>query len=554
MHCAEAKIQCHLCETTDPPLHCDICDIYLCKKCVGEHFTDVSKEHKVVQIEQKGSTSICQKHFQNICYLFCEQCDIPICTLCVHAGEHLGHIQVNIKWKTIETLKEPLQRDLKELKESIYPKYKKIASGIPIQKAGLKENSQKFTSAIEQHGEKLHREIDDIISELKSDFLEMDSKCEDVLSKQEDEITRTISKIKQAIADLEIVINSDDVAIVSTYRSRNAEFRKLPPKLMVSLASFTPLEANKKQILKQLGYLSVLSFNKEEHGDIKDSPDDESSPLDRKLIDEPNIITDINAKHGDGELRGVACLTDAQIWTCGQDNILRLYSLQGGILRSIQTRSGNHPSDIAVTRNGELVYTDYIDRTINIVKNENVETLIRLVNWKPLRVCCTSSGELLVVVDSDDGKQTKVVSYIGSTEKQSIQYDESGKPLYSPGGMKYITENRNQDICVTDEKAQAVVVVNRAGKSRFTYTTLPNPPEGGFHPYGIATDSQSRILTAVYDTIFVRIHILDKDGQFLRYIDNCDLDVPSVLCTDGRDNLVVAASRTKNVKKVQYCM
>lgn len=121
MHCAEAKIQCHICETTDPPLHCDICYIYLCKKCVGEHFTDVSKEHKVVPIEKKGSTSICQKHSQNICYLFCEQCNIPICTLCVHAGEHLGHIQVNIKWKTIERLKEPLQRDLKELKESIYP-------------------------------------------------------------------------------------------------------------------------------------------------------------------------------------------------------------------------------------------------------------------------------------------------------------------------------------------------------------------------------------------------------------------------------------------------
>lgn len=50
---AEDKLQCHLCETTDPPLHCDICDIELCTKCVGEHFIDVSKEHRVVPIEKK---------------------------------------------------------------------------------------------------------------------------------------------------------------------------------------------------------------------------------------------------------------------------------------------------------------------------------------------------------------------------------------------------------------------------------------------------------------------------------------------------------------------
>ncbi|XP_065936972.1 E3 ubiquitin-protein ligase TRIM71-like [Magallana gigas] len=547
---AQDVLRCKLCETPVPPLHCDICHIHLCKACVGEHLLDLSKEHKVVPFEKRGSAPKCSKHSTKLCELHCEQCNIPICTLCVSTGEHLGHKQVDFTLKSLETKKEILKEDLKELEKFIYPKYTEIASIIPIQKADLNENSKKLTTAFDKHGEDLHSEIDAIIQKLKSDLNEMDSTHLAALTKQEEEIKRTTSEITKSIAELKTLLDSNDVTLVSAYKSRNDEFRRLPSKVTVSLPSFTPQKINKEQLYQQFGSLSALSIKTEEHGYTMDFPGAESSTPDRPLIDVPRIITDIETECN--IFHCVSCLNNEDIWTRGDDNIMRLYNLQGELVKSIKTKSGNNPRDITVTRSGDLVYTDECDRTVNIVKNTQIKTVIRFQKLKPLYICTSSTGDFLVILNSDGDEPTKVVRYSGSTEKQSIQYDDKGQPLYLHGCLKYISENSNLDISVSDYTARAVVVVNQAGKFRFTYTGPPSTTKGSFYPYGIITDSQCRILTA--DCQNHRIHILDQDGQFLRYIDNCHLQYPWGLCVDTRDNLFVTESRTGKLRKIQYSL
>nr|XP_034327185.1 uncharacterized protein LOC117689678 isoform X1 [Crassostrea gigas] len=553
-------VRCTLCQDSAATMYCEVCHTHLCKDCVEKHFSDSSKLHKVVPLKQYWTTlnyPKCRKHPTKQCELHCEQCDIHICTQCISSGKHLGHNHVDI-FQNLKEKKEELQRDLRELEKLIYPKYQEIVSNIPVQKVDLSKNSKKLTAAINKQGEVWHREIDTIITNLKSKVNDMESKNLTVLDKREDEITRTIGEITHIIADLRMLLISKDVYLVSEYKSRNAEFRILPPKLKVSLPNFRPLEINRDQLIEQFGSLSALSFTTEEQDYSMPPQGAESSPPDRSLMDVPRVITAIDT--GYVRLQGAACFNDTEVWAYGIANMMKLFNLRGDLIKSIQTKSENSPGYITVTNSGDLVYTDYDDGTVNITKNEiiqtvnrvkntQIQTVIRLQGWKPICVCSTSSGDLLVVMDSDEHKQSKVVRYSGSSEKQTIQFDK-GRALFSSGDIKFISENRNLDICVSDCRACAVVVVNQTGKRRFTYTGPPSTSKGSLRPSGITTDSKSRILTA--DCGNHRIHILDQDGQFLRYIDNCDLRGPWGLCVDTRDNLFVAEGFTSKVKKVQY--
>nr|XP_022313938.1 uncharacterized protein LOC111118664 [Crassostrea virginica] len=250
------------------------------------------------------------------------------------------------------------------------------------------------------------------------------------------------------------------------------------------------------------------------------------------------------------KLRGVSCLNDREFWTCGNDNILRLHNLQGEYLNFVQTTSGNDPEAIAVTRSGGLVYADYLDSSINLVSGTQIQTLITLREWKPIGLCITLSGDLLVSMTNFENT-TVVRRYFASTQKQGIYQDDQDEPFYTAKGyIQYLSENRNLDVCMANRAAGEIVVVDAAGKLRFIYRGHPFIFHEIFHPRGITTDSQTNIL--ISDCYHECIHIIDKDGCFLRYIENCGIQVPWGLCVDSRDNLFVAERNTCKVKKLRY--
>ena len=113
-----------------------------------------------------------------------------------------------------------------------------------------------MTAELNKQEEALYREINNIIQRKQSEIDEMDRQHTDAIEKQEDVINKTLNDIKQIVKNLKSLLDTYDVGLVSKYRFRIAEFRKLPPKLKISLPNFLPQKIDKEELLNSLDPLA----------------------------------------------------------------------------------------------------------------------------------------------------------------------------------------------------------------------------------------------------------------------------------------------------------
>ena len=242
-------------------------------------------------------------------------------------------------------------------------------------------------------------------------------------------------------------------------------------------------------------------------------------------------------------------LRTQHFYVSGSKNIIKHMDTKGTLLDEIATESKNIPRCFTVNKKGHLLYSDSVDRSINLVSDKEVKCLTKLGRWKPQTVCSTFTDELLVGLKAEDDEEAKVVRYALSDITQEIKCDDEGQPLYRD--PHYIDENKNLDIVVSDLDAKAVTVVDKSGHFRFRYQGIPSDKlSEGFGPRGVTTDSLCNILVADFDSNL--IHVIDQDGQFLRFIENCGLHLPLDLSVNSSNILFVVEYYSNKVKEVQY--
>ena len=528
--------------------YCDFCHVNLCKPCIGHHISDEYDNHKIVSFHQRRSTLIypkCETHPKKACEFHCKDCNALLCSHCLASELHNKEHKLSNLEEVFNRKKDHIKRDKEEINKEIWPAYEDIKTELENQIENLDVDYKNLTTEMAKHREELHKKIDNAMKLKEKEIEENKTKHHAILKKQLEEINHLQSLMQERLHTLDDMEDSNEVSPTIHYSSKNQEFSKLPPKVHILMPKFIPKPIEKEDLCRIIGKLVPLSTTLEERVFTKKKPNTSI----RELLDEPQVLYTINTGHKG--LRSVTCRNEEEIWTSGETADIKCFNTQGGLQKAVKTKSGDWPRDIAVYSDGALVYTDGI-WTVYKVKNDQTEEIIKLQGWIPTQLCVTSSGYLLVTMFSDDETQSKVVRYSGSTVKQTIQFDDDGQPLYSGNDkIKCITENRNLDICVADSEAGAVVVVNQAVKLRFRYNGPPSSTKKEpFKPWGITTDSQSRILTS--DSNNHCIHILDVYGHFLQYIDHCDLNYPVDLCLDNDDNLFVCDFRKGNVRKIKY--
>ena len=263
---AQDVARCDLCKTAIAQSYCDFCHVNLCKPCIGEHISDDYKKHIIVPIHQRKSSLIfpkCGIHQNDVCQYQCKDCNIFVCSHCLVSKQHKDHEFLKLE-ESFSAKKEHILRDREVLVEQIGPTYEEIANDLEIQISNLDDNYKKLKTEISKQREEIHREVDNAINQMEKEIGEIRVKHHIILQKHLDEIKQLQSLMQQTLLALNEIEESNEVSQTIHYSSKNEEFRKLPPKVHVSIPKFIPKQIEREELCSLIGKLTPLSTKLEE--------------------------------------------------------------------------------------------------------------------------------------------------------------------------------------------------------------------------------------------------------------------------------------------------
>ena len=548
---AQDVITCDLCDKPTQQF-CNSCQVNLCETCVKKHRDEFkSLIHEIVPFLERKIQLVfpeCREHSGQRCEVNCKKCNKPVCVKCIVSGPHKGHDVEEL----IETHGKKIQKiksDTEEIKAKIIPKYQnedhKIGNTISTTKSKIEDLGKESKEL-----RKLwHQEVDNIFDKIDSLSQFLGEENLNALQGYHNKIKNIISEIIKTVKFNEKLINSNNLFEVNKYQSKLNEYWDFPEHMELKFPFFDSNINKGKELSIEIGDFRATLKQKSQP-----SVPTDVSRLTTGIgnMDKVRVIATIPTTYN--TLWGVACEGETEVWIYGKNEIITRIDIHGAVRDTVTTTCQYGPNDISVTRGRELMYSDYNGDTVNIVRDGKSRILINTPkDWRPGKLCCTRSGDILVHVCKENGPQikNKIIRYKGKNVKQEINNDGQGNPIFKDGYCSlFMSENNDGDVCVSDVNASTVVVVDRMGRVRFRYYGTPAMREKSFNPRGIVTDVLNQIIVADYNNNC--LHILDQNGQFLRCVDDCGLEKPYPLSVDSEGRLWVGLCGTGEIKVIEY--
>ena len=473
----------------------------------------------------------CTEHQDQVIEMFCEQCDIPVCS---HCRDHQQHKLLNIR-----TAYQNKLLQFNDILNNIG--CKSICNAHLI----LNELKSDFTTC--------HKEMD----RLKTAMVSMSKRFKNSLDKLQVEISlkyknllvfkflRKKEKMKKHIARIQMYEH-----IYDKFANRPVQFLKFIKTVHLPQIQDTPQlshhcllslsqKINTGDMVKLLSEIKITQSEKNRQAGNELLPTLMSSP----------VLQKSTAWKSTGYCYHISCVTPDRVWVSVFDNIYLMdtatrkavYRLEG----SLEFESGKH----TVNCDSELIYIEKQDNINKLSADMNRNTLLidkTDPEWKPICVYCSpSSGDLLVGMRRNDTDTGKVMRYNDSYRPtQTIPPKNTPDNLYQR--PRFITENNNGDVVVSDCGRRAVVVTSSKGIHRFSYKGSLSLPSGSqLVPRGVCTDALSHILVSWTNTV----QMLSEDGEFLKIlltyqILGMDYHTPHGLSYDFYTNCLWVGSET----------
>jgi hypothetical protein len=170
-----------------------------------------------------------------------------------------------------------------------------------------------------------------------------------------------------------------------------------------------------------------------------------------KLMSTPIQHASVSVREVSG-VRHISRVTSDRVWACDYNNNLFLTDTTGVTIQRVPGMAPWYTGVHTINSCGELIY---IDRKFNINKlstrNRTVTTLLNKPSpWEPHCVYFSpTTKQLMVGMFHTSTRTGKVTLYSDRLQLiLTIQHNKNGHTLYRT--PRYITENRNSDIIVSD--------------------------------------------------------------------------------------------------------
>jgi hypothetical protein len=393
-----------------------------------------------------------------------------------------------------------------------------------------------------------HRQIDETVKALHKELDNMQKEHESLLQKQMTEledILRKIDEINTTATQLKKSQNVKEMAkIISMIDNQETP-------LEITQYSFPVFYEGKVDGIYMKSYFGYVENFQERKISLSTLVSEDVDIANHKILPVPEVIAAIDTRFPSEEIHksrlyNIAVTDDNKIWMGGASYELKLFDFQGVLHDTVPITT--HGMYLTV-HNKHVTYTRPVSNTVcKVADDKSIQTMFTTGNWEPLGITSTTSDDLLICLHKDD--QSKVVRY-SSTGKvlQEIQYDSRDLPLHTPlyRDPVYIAENINGDIIVTDWRENSVIAVNSLGMYRFSY----RPFRLRLDACAVTTDCAGHVI--VTDSSGNKIHMLDRDGRFLRYIiPDQKIHSPRAVCIIGDEEIIVGECMSGIAKRIKY--
>nr|XP_022312749.1 uncharacterized protein LOC111117810 [Crassostrea virginica] len=540
--------------------YCNDCHQPMCEQCKDEHRKSPNnKNHDVVLYRQRKHRlpiEKCKLHPTKNVDIFCRECNTPLCLKCFLGKEHKGHEFDDLE--EIYAEKYALwQGEFSKIQKIFLPTSEDLKTDIKEDVKEIKKIMESIRTSMKAEAESLKHLVDEVTSEKIKHTHTMEKSLLQMLKSQETTYNDYIKYLGKMSEKFQEYLSTTNQKLLS---SEILKLKTIPETSKPVPPVFTPGQFNRDDVAKLLGILNIPNTEPEkrkiqpmeavstpmkftekqmeqskEKSDMKPTLSLSSSVTKVREYSVPDVY---NACHVSVEKSG-------RLWVSDWENLVQT-DLQGKLLQKIQT-SGISEGYHTATQDGGLIYTYRDEKKIyRITPDRKITEFIKTGDWAPFSVHSSCiNGDILVGMYTDE--EAKVTRYNkAGKEIQNIQRDNQGQELYSD--PHYITENINGDICTSDYHKRTVVVVNKSGQHRFSYSGQRSE----FCPYGICTDVLGHIL--VCDSVSDTVHLLDQDGGFLSVIlsEQQGVKHPRGVCVDDENNLYVGQYNTNTVTVYKY--